>query len=290
MKPDDEIIVIVDEKNRIIGAEPRSTMRSKGLIHRATYILVFNSAGQIFVQKRTLSKDVYPGYYDVATGGVVLDGETYEESAVRELEEELGIRNVPLKSHFDFYYQDGKNRVWGRVFSCVYDGEIILQAEEVERVVAGRFFRGEDREHVLDRVLRETLQDELSPGGPVPVSCARVSVRHSHHEAVLIYPEPGPAFSSVLSREDPYQGVLSLYGPAVGGKSRPGKPLIPVAGHHDRMGRKHSEKNDGCAHRPSRRQWPHGASKKGHHRLLWNHPNDTAGERQDPRGEKATKT
>ena len=128
----DEIVVIVDEKNNVIGAETRSVMRSKGLIHRAAYILVFNSSGKIFVHKRTMSKDVYPGYYDVAAGGVVLDGETYEESARRELEEELGIRDVPLSHLFDFYYKEGKNRVWGRAYKCVYDGEIVLQEEEVE--------------------------------------------------------------------------------------------------------------------------------------------------------------
>jgi len=132
MTPEDEIVIIVDEKNNIIGAESRSIMRSKGLIHRATYILVFNSTGQIFVQKRTLSKDVYPGYYDVATGGVVLDGESYEESAERELEEELGIRGVALTQLFDFYYQEAGNRVWGRVYTCVYDGNVVLQEEEVE--------------------------------------------------------------------------------------------------------------------------------------------------------------
>ncbi|MFC1489205.1 NUDIX hydrolase YfcD [Thermodesulfobacteriota bacterium] len=151
MKPEDEIVVIVDEKNNVIGAESRSIMRLKGLIHRATYILVFNSTGQIFVQKRTLSKDVYPGYYDVATGGVVLDGETYAESAARELEEELGIRGVALTQLFDFYYQEEGNRVWGRVYTCVYDGDIVLQEEEIE---SGGF-------HEVDEVLR-MAEHELS--------------------------------------------------------------------------------------------------------------------------------
>jgi 8-oxo-dGTP pyrophosphatase MutT (NUDIX family) len=153
MTPKDEIVVIVDEKNNVIGAEPRSIMRSKGLIHRAAYILVFNSTGQIFVQKRTLSKDVYPGYYDVATGGVVLDGETYAESAVRELEEELGIRGVALTQHFDFYYQEEENRVWGRVYTCVYDGDIVLQEEEVE---SGSF-----RE--VDEVIRMAEHEQSTP-------------------------------------------------------------------------------------------------------------------------------
>ena len=132
MMSKDEIVAIVDENNIVIGAEPRHVMRSGGLIHRATYILVFNSKGDIFVQKRTLSKDVYPGYTDVATGGVVLAEETYEASAERELAEELGIRDVALTRLFDFFYSAAGNRVWGRAYGCVYDGDIVLQAEEVE--------------------------------------------------------------------------------------------------------------------------------------------------------------
>ena len=132
MNPRDEIILIVDRNNQVTGNAPRHEMRSKGLPHRATYILVFNSLGELFVQKRTMTKDIYPGYYDIATGGVVLAAESYYESARRELEEELGIRDTDLTAHFTFFYEDGTNQVWGRVFSCIYDGELTLQEEEVE--------------------------------------------------------------------------------------------------------------------------------------------------------------
>ena len=137
----DEIVAIVDDNNNVIGAEPRHVMRSRGLIHRAAYILVFNSKNEIFVQKRTKTKDVYPGYDDVAAGGVVLAGETYEASARRELAEELGIRDVPLTRLFDFYYSAEENRVWGRAFACTYDGDMVLQAEEVE---SGRYRKVND--------------------------------------------------------------------------------------------------------------------------------------------------
>lgn len=132
MNPEEEIVLIVDELNHEVAHVPRKVMREGGLIHRASYILVFNRNREIFVQKRTMTKDVYPGYLDVATGGVVLAGESYELSAKRELAEELGVHKVPLASHFDFYHEAENNRVWGRVFSCVADGPFVLQPEEVE--------------------------------------------------------------------------------------------------------------------------------------------------------------
>jgi len=130
--PKDEIIQIVDEENTEIAAVSRRIMREQLLIHRACYILVFNQAEDLFVQKRTKTKDVYPGYYDVAAGGVVLAGESYEESAERELAEELGIEGVELTPCFDNYFEDTVNKVWGRVFHCKHEGPFDLQKEEIE--------------------------------------------------------------------------------------------------------------------------------------------------------------
>lgn len=132
MGSQDELVTIVDERNNMLGAAPRREMRAGRLPHRATYVLVFNSRGELYVQKRTGSKDVFPGYYDVAAGGVILSGESYEEGAVRELQEELGIRGVPLTRLFQFYYEDDCVKVWGVAFSCVFDGPMVHQAEEVE--------------------------------------------------------------------------------------------------------------------------------------------------------------
>lgn len=157
MNPRDEKVAIVDENNRVTGSAPRHEMRAKGLIHRATYILVFNGRGEIFVQERTKTKDIYPGYFDVATGGVVLTGESYEESAGRELAEEIGATGVRLQGRFDFYHQDADNKVWGRLFTCVYDGPITLQEAEV----ADGFFMA------VDEVLALAAQRPFTPDGLV---------------------------------------------------------------------------------------------------------------------------
>jgi 8-oxo-dGTP pyrophosphatase MutT (NUDIX family) len=157
----DELVTIVDRENNEIGAVHRWEMRARKLPHRATYILVFNSEGEIYVQKRTQTKDVFPGYYDVAAGGVVLAGESYEQGAVRELEEELGIGDALLTELFDFYYEDEHIRLWGRAFSCVYDGEMVLQKEEVE---SGEFIK-------VDEVF------QLAEAEPFTPDCLKV-LRH----------------------------------------------------------------------------------------------------------------
>ena len=102
----EEKVCIVDAKNNVVGAAPRGQMRAQVLPHRATFIFVRRSTGELVVQKRSTLKDFCPGFYDVATGGVVGEGESYEENARRELEEELGVPcGVPLEHCFTFYVE-----------------------------------------------------------------------------------------------------------------------------------------------------------------------------------------
>ena len=128
--PAAEMVQIVDQYNRPTQAVPRHVMRQQRLIHRASYIFVFNRAGEIFVQKRTMTKDIFPGYWDLAAGGVMLAGETDEESASRELHEELGV-TAELEYLFHHYHASAINRVWGAVYRCVHEGPFTLQQEEV---------------------------------------------------------------------------------------------------------------------------------------------------------------
>ncbi|MCL2789300.1 MAG: NUDIX hydrolase YfcD [Desulfobulbus sp.] len=138
-----ELVEIVDRDNHSIGAVTRQIMRQQNLIHRASYVLVFNRNGQLFIQKRTRTKDIYPGCWDLAAGGVVLAGESYLESAQRELREELELTGVKLTHLFDQYFEESDNRVWGRIFFCVSEGPFTLQKEEIDH---GRFIDLDDIE------------------------------------------------------------------------------------------------------------------------------------------------
>ena len=132
-----ELVQIVDEKNRECQSVPRNIMRSQRLLHRCTYIFVFNSQNEIFVQQRTLTKDIYPGFLDLAAGGVIVAGESYDLGAQRELAEELGISGVPLSHHGVIYFEDNLSRVFGAIYSCIWDGPMEFQVEEV---AGGKFY------------------------------------------------------------------------------------------------------------------------------------------------------
>ncbi|WP_296258688.1 MULTISPECIES: NUDIX hydrolase [unclassified Pseudomonas] len=128
---DAELIAWVDRQDQPLGALPRAELRERGLIGRGTYILLFNTAGELCVHRRTLSKAIYPGFWDVAAGGMVQADESYSESAARELAEELGVAGVELTAHERFFFDQPGNRLWCAVFSAVWDGPLKLQPEEV---------------------------------------------------------------------------------------------------------------------------------------------------------------
>ena len=150
---DAEQIAWVDHNDQLLGSLPRAQLRERGMIGRGTYILLFNSAGEMCVHRRTLSKAIYPGYWDVAAGGMVQVDETYAESAARELEEELGVGGVTLTAHEQFFFDQPGNRIWCAVFSAVWDGPLKLQPEEV---IEARFI-------TVEEVLRETLEKPYCP-------------------------------------------------------------------------------------------------------------------------------
>jgi isopentenyldiphosphate isomerase len=93
-----EMVTIVDRFNKKIGTSLRPEMRGRDLIQRASFILVCNDRGELFVQQRTMTKDIYPGCWEIAADGVVTAGETVSQSAERELREELAWFDPRYKS------------------------------------------------------------------------------------------------------------------------------------------------------------------------------------------------
>ncbi|GLC44019.1 hypothetical protein PLESTB_000220500 [Pleodorina starrii] len=132
-----EYCVIVDEHNRVVGAEPRDDTVRNRLLGRGSYVLVTNDRGELLVSKRSANKDVYSGHWDVVIAGVVRAGEEYEDTAARELSEEIGVSEAAaragLRRLFVFPYQDSSCHVWGCAFTFAHGGgQLRLQEEEVD--------------------------------------------------------------------------------------------------------------------------------------------------------------
>jgi 8-oxo-dGTP pyrophosphatase MutT (NUDIX family) len=129
--PGDELVDVVDEEDRVVATLTRRVMRARRLLHRCTYVLVRNGAGEILVHRRTDGKDVHPGLYDVFAGGVCAAGEGYDECARREVAEELGVAGVELRFLFRHRYGGPGGPAWGAVYEVRWDGPVRLQETEV---------------------------------------------------------------------------------------------------------------------------------------------------------------
>jgi isopentenyldiphosphate isomerase len=127
----DEVVDVVDDDDQVLRQATRREVREQHLWHRAVYIFVFNPTGQLFVHRRTETKDIFPGYWDVAVGGVLAAGEAYDDGARRELAEELGVAKTPVRRLFPLRYDDATNRVRGMVYSCTVATPLRLDPVEI---------------------------------------------------------------------------------------------------------------------------------------------------------------
>lgn len=131
----DEQFIVVNEKDEIVGYKTRyECHHNKSYIHRAVDVVLYNSEGKIVFQKRSMQKDLYPGYYALSATGHVSKGETYEQTAQRELQEEMGVANIPLKRITTFLIP-AKNEVeMVALFTGIYNGSYSYPLDEVESI------------------------------------------------------------------------------------------------------------------------------------------------------------
>jgi isopentenyldiphosphate isomerase len=128
----DELVALLDDEGRVCGTASRSVVRRDNLRHGATGVLVRNPAGDIYVHRRTTTKDVFPGRYDFMAGGVVAAGEAPYDAVVRELAEELDISGVQLERLPEGDYADECTSYRAYLYACVWDGPIRHQPEEID--------------------------------------------------------------------------------------------------------------------------------------------------------------
>ncbi|MEV4535992.1 NUDIX domain-containing protein [Asanoa sp. NPDC049518] len=128
----DELLDIVDEHDRVVGQAPRQEAYTNRLRHRCVFVLVRDAEGRIFVHRRTARKLVFPSLYDMFVGGVVGAGESYDEAALREAEEELGVSGLPAPVLlFKFLYETSEHAWWSAVYETRCTSPVNPQADEV---------------------------------------------------------------------------------------------------------------------------------------------------------------
>jgi isopentenyldiphosphate isomerase len=128
----EELVDIVDEDDRVVRQATRSEMRRHVLLHRVVAVLCLNSRGEIYVHRRTATKDLFPSLYDMFVAGTVEAGESYDATAVRELGEEIGVHDVTLERLFHHRYEGRETRSHTEVYRIVWDGPIAPQASEIQ--------------------------------------------------------------------------------------------------------------------------------------------------------------
>lgn len=131
MLNDDELLAIVDAENRVIGSGARGDIHRRQLRHRSAHILLVNTAGNIFVQRRAEHKDCAPGLWDTSAAGHVDVGESYDAAARRELAEELAVEGVALKPLWDLPARVATGNEFARVYLCRTDIEPEPDAAEI---------------------------------------------------------------------------------------------------------------------------------------------------------------
>ena len=125
---------VVDKNDRIRGYASRSEVHGNNLRHRAVHILIFNQFGDVYLQQRSRWKDRHPLKWDSSTAGHVSAGENYDQTARRELKEELGV-DVPLERIFRLTASSRTDHefIWG--YRGVVSGDLVPNKCEIERGV-----------------------------------------------------------------------------------------------------------------------------------------------------------
>jgi len=130
----EEIFDVVNEGDEVIARETRSEVHRTGLRHRAVHALVFNAREEVFLQKRSMSKDSSPGLWDSSASGHLDCGEDYDACVMRELREEIGLKvsECPRRVFkVDACHETGQEFVW--LYLCASEGPFTLHPEEIER-------------------------------------------------------------------------------------------------------------------------------------------------------------
>lgn len=134
----EEWFPLVNEEGETIGKATRKECHNGSKqLHPVIHLHIFNKEGELYLQKRSMTKDIQPGKWDTAVGGHIDYGETVEEALRREVREELGITDFIPQFITRYVFESAIEKELVNTFRTVYNGEITPDTEELD---GGRFW------------------------------------------------------------------------------------------------------------------------------------------------------
>ena len=159
-----ELFEIVDKDGSVIGHARRCEAHGNpSLMHRVVHCLVFNSKGELYLQKRSETKDIQPGKWDTSVGGHLIPRETVLQAICRETEEELSIKTDDFIFLYRYILSNEIETELVDTFKLVYDGAIHPDPDEISE---GRFWKRSEIETALKSgIFTPNFEDEWNHYG-----------------------------------------------------------------------------------------------------------------------------
>lgn len=136
-----EMFPLIDEDGHVVGQATRRYCHGGSMaLHPVVHLHVFDRQGRLYLQKRSMKKDIAPGRWDTSVGGHVDYGEKLDVAVRREAREELGLQiteDMDIKFLFQYIWQSSRERELVTAFSVIYDGPLTPDHDEVDE---GRFW------------------------------------------------------------------------------------------------------------------------------------------------------
>ena len=154
-----EMLPIVDEQGNLIGAATRSECRDGSKkMHPVVHLHVFNSKGELYLQKRPHWKDIQPDKWDTAVGGHVDLGENIDMALKREVREELGLTDFVPEQLAIYVYESAREKELVFVYKTVYDGSI----NPSDELAGGKFWTLQEiRDAIGKGILTPNFEQEF---------------------------------------------------------------------------------------------------------------------------------